>query len=85
MTSVNSNTDSINKWKASLLIFAAGWMLQGCFLSGPGSAKLKDPCEDARNRFVTQHGDGTGVTSEECRESEHGEWIDGRCYCHGGE
>lgn len=42
-------------------------------------------CADAFNRYVTQHPNGLGVTSTQCAASERGEWIDGRCYCHGRE
>lgn len=46
---------------------------------------LADPCADAFNEYITQHSNGLGVTSEECVASERGEWLDGGCYCHGGE
>ncbi len=47
------------------------------------SDSLREVCEDAFNRFVTQHPNGLGVTSEQCVASERGQWIEGRCYCHG--
>lgn len=49
---------------------------------GPGP-ELGDVCEGHANEYVTQHDNGLGVTFDDCTASERGEWIDGRCYCHG--
>lgn len=66
---------------AGITLWGAGCSLFGGEDSNPRVEQ--DVCEDAFNRFVTQHANGLGVTSEECVASERGQWIEGRCYCHG--
>lgn len=59
----------------------------GCsmFTDGEGDIResTEDVCEDAYNRFVSQGSGGLGVTQDQCIASERGQWIEGRCYCHG--
>jgi hypothetical protein len=76
-------------FKTRLLIgFLAGITLLGggcsIFESEPESeSESVDVCADSFNRFITQHSNGLGITSDECVDSSRGEWIDGGCYCHG--
>lgn len=69
-----------------LFTFIAVLSFAGCSWFGgndPEPLEFGDPCADRANEFVTQFPNGIGVTSSECVESETGEWIEGRCYCHG--
>lgn len=72
--------------QSALLPFVLSAAFSGCFLFGsndPEPLALGDVCQGHSTEFVTQFPNGLGVTSQDCAESENGEWIDGRCYCHG--
>ena len=66
-----------------LPLFALLLATTGCNGEGDPDPSDTDVCEGHANEYVTQHDDGLGVTFEDCTASERGEWIDGRCYCHG--
>lgn len=85
MKKTDSSTPSL---KRILIICIACTTLlaSGCSFFGEGGGsepETQDVCEGVFHSFITQHDNGLGITSDECVDSARGEWLDGRCYCHG--
>jgi hypothetical protein len=58
---------------AILLLVAAS----GCSWFGPSeSQQATSPCANIANRHTT-------ASASACEADPRGEWIEGRCYCHG--
>ena len=67
----------------ALMLVLALLMVEGCFYGQGNTPETPDVCEGVFNDFVSQDREGIGVTSSRCIDSERGDLIDGRCYCHG--
>ena len=67
----------------SMLILSVTFALAGCslFNSDDDGDSNEGVCTDVFNAYADTF--YPEVTRTQCEATERGEWIDGRCYCHG--